>query len=68
VEIGRTEREKAPNEGRKKRANHRKSDHGKHESEKFVTNFVKNRVGEGQFVSSSGNSKVSHLWENSNSV
>ena len=40
AEIWQAEQEKSPNEGR----NHQKSNQGKHESEKLVTNFVKNRV------------------------
>jgi hypothetical protein len=35
------------------------SPQGKYQSEKIVTNFVKNRVRKGQFVSSPENSKVS---------
>jgi len=59
AEIGHAEQEKAPNEGRTEGRNHEKSDHGKHESEKLVTNFVKNRVGEMLFVLLPENSKVS---------
>jgi len=45
--------------GESERRIYRKSGRGKHESEKLVTNFVKNRVQEGQFVSIPENSKVS---------
>jgi hypothetical protein len=47
AEIGHAEQEKAPNEGRKEGRNHEKANQEIHESEKVVTNFVKNRVQEG---------------------
>ncbi len=45
--------------GRTEGRNHEKSNQERDESEKSVTNFVKNRVQDGQFVSIPGNSKVS---------
>ena len=59
AEIGHAEQGKAPNEGRTEGRNHEKSNQGRHESEKSVTNFVRNRVQDGQFVSIPENSKVS---------
>jgi GH24 family phage-related lysozyme (muramidase) len=59
VEIGHTGHGKTPNEGRTEGRNHEKSNQERHESEKLVTNFVKNRVQEGQFTSLPENSKVS---------
>jgi len=59
AEIGHAEQEKAPHEGGSEGRNHEKSNQGRHESEKLVTNFVKNRVQEGRFVSIPENSKVS---------
>jgi len=59
AEVGHAGQEKAPNEGRKEGRNHEKSNQGKHESEKPVTNFVKNGVPEERFVLLPENSKVS---------
>ena len=61
---GTQNRKKPLMRGGSERRIHRKSGRGKHESEKLVTNFVKNRVQEGQFVSLPENSKVSRChWK-----
>ena len=59
AEIGYAEQGKAQNKGQTEGRNHEKSNQGRNESEKLVTDFVKNRVQEGQFVSIPENSKVS---------
>ena len=61
AEIGHAEQEKAQNKGQTEGRNHEKSNQGRNESEKLVTNFVKSRVQEGQFVSIPENSKVSRI-------
>jgi len=59
AEIGYAEQGKAQNKGQTEGCNHKKSNQGRNESEKLVTDFVKNRIQEGQFVSIPENSKVS---------
>ena len=47
METGHAGHEKSPNEGRTEGPNHEKSNHGEYQSEKLVTNFVRNGVPEG---------------------